>query len=264
LIKVQDFVKNYYTISQKEPVFSVSGINFQINKGEICGLLGPNGSGKTTIIKALCGFHNPSEGNVTITAENQQSENPDLHSESISANPANLTNPENLMEKIGYVPEISILPPEMKVIDFLFYVASIHEKTMNNQQEAVESVIKKCELSKVVNKKIKSLSKGYKQRVSFAQAIIHNPDNLILDEPISGLDPAQIVQMRALIKELAATKAVLISTHILQEVTSLCNRVFIINEGLLVAEGTEKEITQKQNTSNFEEAFIKLTSEIFN
>lgn len=248
MIEIQNFTKNYYDFLQKKPSFTVENISMKFDDGNITALIGPNGSGKTTILKAICGFHNPSTGKINVTDKNNQildsQENSDL-----------------IMENIGYVPEISILPPDLKVLDFLYYAASIHKETLQNQKQAVENVISKCELSKVLNKKIKTLSKGYKQRISFAQAIIHNPKNLILDEPITGLDPAQIVQMRTLIKQLAEDKAVLISTHILQEVTSLCSKVYIINNGKLITEGTEEEIKAEQKTQTFEEAFIKLTSE---
>lgn len=245
MIQIENFCKNYFEFPHKSPSFSIHDISFTVNDGEICGLVGPNGSGKTTIIKAICGFHNPSSGKISITNSNNSA----INEQSDQA---------LVMENIGYVPEISILPNNMKVIDFLFYAASIHN--INNKKESVEKVITKCELSKVVNKKISALSKGYKQRVSFAQAIIHNPKNIILDEPISGLDPSQIVQMRNLIKELAADKAILISTHILQEVTSLCSKVFIIHDGEMVANGTKEDIISQQKVNSFEEAFIKLTS----
>ena len=146
------------------------------------------------------------------------------------------------MEYAGYVPEISILPPDMYVYEFLEYCAKLH--SIKDVKIAVDTVVEKCSLSKVLKQKIKTLSKGYKQRVSFAQAIIHNPPNLILDEPISGLDPAQIIQLRKLIEELSKDKAILISTHILQEVYSLCSKVYIINKGKLVIGGTEKEIIE--------------------
>ena len=163
------------------------------------------------------------------------------------------------MKYTGYVPEIPLLPKDMRVLDFLRYAADTHVIPKDKTEEACELVIKECSLEKLLSKKIKTLSKGQQQRVSFAQAIIHNPPNLILDEPISGLDPAQILQMRDLIKKLSKTKAILMSTHILQEVRSLCDSLYIMSNGKITASGTEEEITKKAGTKSLEEAFIKLT-----
>lgn len=251
MIELIDFTKNYYDFPHKSPSYSVCNINLKAEDGKITALLGPNGSGKTTILKSICKFHNPSGGIIKIT---------DSFGNIIDYD----NKPEDIMENIGYVPEISVLPDELKVIDFLNYIASIHSFSIINKDNQIQEVIKNCGLEQVLNKKIKNLSKGYKQRISFAQAIIHNPQNLILDEPISGLDPSQIVQMRNLIKDYAKTKSVIISTHILQEVSALCSNIYIINSGKLVAEGTEEKIIKNQNSKNFEEAFIKLTSDSLN
>lgn len=245
MIQVNNFSKSYFSNSHKV-VFSVNDISMNIEKGKITGLLGSNGSGKTTIMKAICGFHYPTEGKILI-----------------SDNDENLVdaseNPEIIKNLIGYVPEHPVLPPEMKVIDFLTYAGEIHGLRDKNLQTSIEEVVGICSLEKVLNKKIKTLSKGYGQRVSFAQAIIHNPPNLVLDEPVSGLDPAQILQMRELILKLSQTKAVLISTHILQEVTALCSDIYIISEGNLIINGTEKEIVDKSKTESLEQAFFKLS-----
>lgn len=163
------------------------------------------------------------------------------------------------MKYTGYVPEIPLLPKDMRVLEFLRYAADTHSIPKEKTKEACELVINECSLEKLLTKKIKTLSKGQQQRVSFAQAIIHNPPNLILDEPISGLDPAQILQMRDLIKKLSKTKAILMSTHILQEVRSLCANLYIVSEGKITASGTEEEITKQAGTKSLEEAFIKLT-----
>ena len=163
------------------------------------------------------------------------------------------------MKYTGYVPEIPLLPKDMRVLEFLRYAADTHLIPKEKTKEACDLVIKECSLEKLLTKKIKTLSKGQQQRVSFAQAIIHNPPNLILDEPISGLDPAQILQMRDLIKKLSKTKAILMSTHILQEVRSLCDNLYILSEGKITASGTEEEITMQAGTKSLEEAFIKLT-----
>lgn len=241
MIELTNFSKSY---NKSAP--AAVDVSLKIADGSITGLLGPNGSGKTTIMKAICGFHFPTKGSITITATNGTSFITD-------------ENPELCMKYTGYVPEIPLLPKDMRVLDFLRYAADTHGIPKDKTEEACELVIKECSLEKLLSKKIKTLSKGQQQRVSFAQAIIHNPPNLILDEPISGLDPAQILQMRDLIKKLAKTKAILMSTHILQEVRSLCDSLYIMSNGKITASGTEEEITKKAETKSLEEAFIKLT-----
>lgn len=243
MIKVEKFSKSYS--SKKD--YAVKELSLILEKGKITGLLGPNGSGKTTLIKAICGFHYATEGTVLLdTADGTLKDIAE--------------NPELVMQSVGYVPETPMLPPEMTVHSFLKYAALTHKIQSVEVQEAIGTVVKECSLEKFLEKKIKTLSKGQKQRVSFAQAIIHNPPNLILDEPISGLDPAQIIQMRDLIKKLSKSKAILMSTHILQEVYSLCDNLYIISEGKITANGTETQIITKTNSKNLEEAFIKLTS----
>lgn len=247
MIELLSFQKSYYGFSKKEPVFSVKDVNFKAEPGRITAMLGPNGSGKTTIMKAICGFHYVDKGDIFIT---------DNENLKINVN----ENPEKAMELIGFVPEKSILPPDMFVYDFLDYCAELHNLSGGKKETAISKVIKECSLEKVVSKKIKALSKGYAQRVSFAQGIIHNPPNLILDEPVSGLDPAQIIQMRNLIKKMSETKTVILSTHILQEVISICDDILVISSGNVVAKGTEKEILAQTGKKSLEEAFINLTS----
>ena len=242
MIELNNFCKSYNSKSN----LAASDVSLKIADGSITGLLGPNGSGKTTIMKAICGFHFPTKGSITITAPDGSSFTTD-------------ENPELCMKYIGYVPEIPLLPKDMRVLDFLRYAAETHGIPKDKSQEACDLVIKECSIESLLSKKIKTLSKGQQQRVSFAQAIIHNPPNLILDEPVSGLDPAQILQMRDLIKKLAKTKAVLMSTHILQEVRSLCDNLYILSGGKITASGREEEITKQAGTKSLEEAFIKLT-----
>lgn len=242
MIELKSFSKSYSSKSG----FAAKDISLTIPDGSITGLLGPNGSGKTTLIKAVCGFHFPTEGSITITAPN-------------GLRFTTEDNPELCMKYLGYVPEIPLLPKDMRVEEFLHFAAEIHGITKDKISGACDLVIKECSLEKFLSKKIRSLSKGQQQRVSFAQAIIHNPPNLILDEPISGLDPAQIIQMRDLIKKLSQTKAVLMSTHILQEVRSLCSGIYIMSNGKITASGTEEEISKSARTQTLEEAFIKLT-----
>ena len=237
MIEVVAFSKKY-PHSQK---FAVENVNMTVNDGEITGLLGSNGSGKTTLITAICGFHFPTSGSIKISSN-------DI-----------CDNMEECMKDIGYVPEISFLPPEMIVKDFLKYAGKSHNLTEKELETAFEKVVQDCSLQDFLNKKIKTLSKGQKQRVSFAQALIYNPNNLILDESISGLDPAQIIQMRELIKKLSKSKAILISTHILQEVYSLCTNIYILKEGKIACSGTEKQILQQTECKTLEDAFIQLT-----
>ena len=242
MIELSNFSKSYNSKTE----LAASAVSLSIKDGSITGLLGPNGSGKTTLIKAICGFHFPTGGTITITASDGTRFSTD-------------ENPELCMKYLGYVPEIPLLPKDMRVNEFLHYAAEIHGISSDKIDKACETVIKECTLENFLSKKIRTLSKGQQQRVSFAQAIIHNPPNLILDEPISGLDPAQIIQMRQLIQKLAKTKAVLMSTHILQEVRSLCSDIYIMSSGNITAHGTEAEISKSAGTKSLEEAFIKLT-----
>lgn len=242
MIEVENFSKSY------KNSFSIKNVSFSVSAGEITALLGANGSGKTTIIKALCGFHYPDEGNVYISDE-----------KGMKTDISEI--PEKAMELTGYVPEISRLPQDMYVKHFLDYAAEIHGLSDEERKIAVEKVTKECQLESVLSKKIKQLSKGFKQRVSFAQALIHNPTNLVLDEPISGLDPVQIVQMRKLICKLSKTKAILISTHILQEVSTMCGKIVVIagngHTARQIACGTEQEVLKNSGCSTIEELIIK-------
>jgi len=241
MIELQGFYKSY---SSSKKSFAVEDVSFTIPEGTVTALLGANGSGKSTIIKAVTGLHYPTKGNIILT---------DNSGNSISVE----NNPQEIMKYAGYVPELPVLPGDMYVMDFLEYCARIH--SIENTKAAIEYVVEKCTLAKVLKQKIKTLSKGYLQRLSFAQAIIHNPPNLILDEPISGLDPAQIMQLRQLITELSKDKAILMSTHILQEVYSLCSQILIIKDGKLVCGGTEQDILKTSGEKSLEQAFLKLS-----
>ncbi len=281
MIELEAFSKSYSSkYSSKKDDFSVKNISLKVPKGTITGLIGPNGSGKTTIMKAICGFHYPTSGKIILTGEAGEGEKQSNAAEgnlseknlsekgqsektrsAYAESMVDLTeNPEKAMNLVGYVPELPALPPEMPVSTFLNYAAACHGLSPDQAEKSLEKVTKQCSLEKFLQKKIKSLSKGQKQRVSFAQALIYDPPNLILDEPISGLDPAQIIQMRNLIQELSKNKAILMSTHILQEIYSLCSNLYILNEGQLVAQGSEEEIIKQNKVKSLEEAFIKLTS----
>lgn len=248
MIEILGFNKNYYNFSHKNKLFSVKNISIKVEPKKITALLGQNGSGKTTILKAVCGFHYPTYGEI-ILSDN------DGNKIKVNENQAEVRN------FVGYVPEQSILPGEMKVLQFLKYAGEVHGLSGNQLDDSLSYVINKCELSSVLDKKIKNLSKGFAQRTSFAQAIIHNPPNLILDEAITGLDPAQIIQMRSLIQELSKTKSILMSTHILQEVDSLCSDIYIIKEGEIKISGTKEKIIEAKSTKSLEEAFFKIMME---
>ena len=233
MIELKNFSKEYDSFK------AVSNLSYTFEKGTITGILGPNGAGKTTILKALTGRHFASEGKV-------------IFSETIDASQA----PEKIRNLTGFVEETASLPGEYTVKEYITFVAELH----GCNQAAVENVIKKCSLEEYKNKKINSLSKGYKERVNFAQALVYNPEILILDEPASGLDPQQIVNMRALVKDLSKDHTIILSTHLMQEVDALCEKVLIINHGKLLAQGTKDEIVKNTVTKNLEEAFFKLTS----
>ena len=221
-ISVTNLSKNYGT--QK----AVNNISFTIGKGEIVGFLGPNGAGKSTTMKMLTGYLNADAGNIDI------------------CNIPVLENNIDTKKKIGYLPEANPLYLDMYVREYLQFIANVHQ--VKNTKENIESVIKTVGLTTEAHKRIGQLSKGYKQRVGLAAALVHNPEVLILDEPTSGLDPNQIVEIRNVIKSLAKEKTILFSSHIMQEVEALCDRVIIINKGNIVADDLLSNL-QKNNGS---------------
>ena len=221
-IKVTNLSKNYG--AQK----AVNNISFSIGKGEIVGFLGPNGAGKSTTMKIITGYLAGDSGSAEVCNEK-------VADGSLST-----------QKKIGYLPEANPLYFDMYVREYLEFVAGVHE--MPSPKNKIEETIKMVGLTLEANKKIGQLSKGYKQRVGLAAALIHDPEVLILDEPTSGLDPNQIVEIREVIKLLGKNKTVLFSSHILQEVQAICDRVIIINKGNIVADDTLSNL-QKGNTS---------------
>ena len=204
---------------------AIDNISFNINKGEIVGFLGPNGAGKTTTMKIISCFIPSTSGEVSVC--------------DINVNSA----PLKVKEKVGYLPENNPLYAEMYVKEFLLFIAAIHK--IKNKKERVQEMIKLVGLEKEQHKKIEMLSKGYKQRIGLAQAMMHNPEVLILDEPTSGLDPNQLEDIRRLIKSFGKEKTVLLSTHIMQEVEAICDRVIIIKEGEIVADESVEGIQEK-------------------
>ena len=195
---------------------AVDAISFSIQKGEIVGFLGPNGAGKSTTMKMITGYLQPDGGNIKVSDIDVQ------------------TNPLETKKKIGYLPESNALYYDMYVREYLEFVASVHR--LSNVKQQVAESIQTVGLTPESNKKIGQLSKGYKQRVGIAAALIHDPEVLILDEPTSGLDPNQIIDIRQVIKQQGRNKTVLFSSHILQEIEAICDRVIIINKGKIVAD----------------------------
>jgi len=222
-IIVDHLTKNYGT--QK----AVDDISFTVNKGEIVGFLGPNGAGKSTTMKIITGYLPASAGGATVCGI------------------AVSENSNETKKKTGYLPEANPLYNEMYVREYLDFISNIH--AVKNKKEKIESIIKTVGLTVEANKKIGQLSKGYKQRVGLAAALIHDPEVLILDEPTTGLDPNQIIEIRELIKKLGADKTVLFSSHILQEVQALCDRVIIINKGKIVANDLLSNLIDKNRVN---------------
>jgi len=224
---------------------ALDNISFEVKTGEIVGFLGPNGAGKSTMMKIITGFIPASSGIVTVNGIQVEGENPEVK------------------KQIGYLPENNPLYPEMYVREYLGFVASIY-RTGASVKKQIESIIELTGLAPEQNKKIGSLSKGYRQRVGLAQALIHNPAFLILDEATTGLDPNQIVEIRNLIKEAGKEKTVLLSTHIMQEVEAICDRVIIIDKGIIVADEEKHNIYSriKQPRQIIQVEFDKETEEL--
>lgn len=214
---------------------AVNNVSFDVKRGEILGFLGPNGAGKSTTLKMITTYFAPSSGNIFVNGYSIYED------------------PEKVRESIGYLPEQTALYPELKVIEQLNFAAGVRGLSGVAKKVAIEEAVEACSLQEVVNKLCGVLSKGYKQRVGLAQAIIGKPDLLILDEPTSGLDPLQIIQIRDLIKKLAESRALVLSTHILQEVNAVCTKVVIINRGRIVFSGLLNELK-----SPLEETFVKV------
>lgn len=237
MIRLQNLTKDYGSLR------AVDNINFEINEGEILGFLGPNGAGKTTTLRMITCFLLPTSGNIEV-------ENMNIYNEQLE-----------IKKLIGYLPEHNPLYIDMTVYNYLKFIADIRK--ISNFKSRMKEVIEQCGLNGIVHKPINTLSKGYKQRVGFAQAILHDPKILILDEPTSGLDPNQIVEIRELIKELGKEKTLIISSHILQEVQAVCSRIIIINEGKIVADGSTEELQSAfQNKTKLKLELIAPENEI--
>ena len=220
---------------------ALNNISLDINKGEITGLLGPNGAGKSTLMKIISCFLPPTSGTAKV------------HGLDV------MTDAEKVKFKIGYLPEQNPLYTDMYVREYLHYICGIY-KLQGNFEDHINKVIDQTGLKLEQNKKIGALSKGYRQRVGLAQALIHDPDVLILDEPTTGLDPNQIIEIRELIKQIGQEKTVLLSTHIMQEVEAICDRVIIINKGELIAADKTSNLSKLLDSS--ERILLELDQEI--
>jgi ABC-2 type transport system ATP-binding protein len=227
MIEVQSLHKKYGSIN------AVNGLSFEVTRGEILGFLGPNGAGKSTTMKMITGFIRPTSGTVLV-------DNMDVQENAVS-----------VKERIGYMPENGPVYGEMTVEEFLIFIAEIRGFDDPTQQEdRIDRVCDLCRLNSVRHQSIETLSKGFKQRVGFAQAVLHDPPVLVLDEPTDGLDPNQKKEVRKIIKAMAKDKAIILSTHILEEVSALCTRVIIIAKGEVIADESPESLLQRNKYYN--------------
>jgi ABC-2 type transport system ATP-binding protein len=213
-------------------VHAVKNLTFDVKKGEVLGFLGPNGAGKTTTMRIITCFIPATNGTVKVCGLD------------------NKTNDLEVRKKIGYLPENNPLYTDMKVIEYLKFAGEIRGLKGARLKSRLDEMFQVCGLTKMADRQTGKLSKGFRQRVGLAQAMLHNPDLLILDEPMSGLDPNQIIEIRQLIKHMGEEKTVIYCSHILSEVAATCNRILIINEGSIVASGTPDELTSSMSTTN--------------
>ena len=221
MIEVQHLTKRYGRVT------AVDDISFKVERGEILGFLGPNGAGKTTTMRILTGYMPASDGKAIVAGF-------DVFEQPLEAK-----------RRTGYLPETPPLYPDMSVVEYLTFVSKIKDVPVAERRQRVQAVMERTRIADMANRQCSKLSKGYRQRVGLAQAIIHNPDVLILDEPTAGLDPKQIIETRELIKELAGNHTIILSTHILPEVSQTCQRVVIINKGRVVAVDTPDNLTAR-------------------
>ena len=237
MIKVSNLSKQYVERA------AIDNISFEVESGEIVGFLGPNGAGKTTTLRMLTGYIPPTSGNASIGGH-------DVFSESIKAR-----------QKIGYMPENVPLYDDMRVREYLRFRAELKGLRGQEARQGVSEAIDLCGLKQIRRQMISSLSKGYRQRVGLADALVNNPELLILDEPTKGLDPNQIRRFRELIKQLGIRHTILISTHILSEVEMTCNRVIILNEGKIIANDKPKDLSRELRSANTISIEVKIPTE---
>ena len=223
------------------PIHAVRGVSFTVNHGEVLGFLGPNGAGKSTTMKLITGFLEPDSGSVRVNDHDV------------------LEDPIAAKKTIGYLPEGAPSYAEMTVRRFLDFIAEIRGFDGEDRQKRIGEVVAEIHLESVLDQSIETLSKGYKRRVGIAQAILHDPDVLIMDEPTDGLDPNQKHEVRSLIKSMAKDKAIVISTHILEEVDAVCSRAIIIASGQILFDGTPKELRSRSEIGDIDDAFRQIT-----
>ncbi len=235
-IKVQSLKKSF------GPIHAVRGVSFDVSYGEVLGFLGPNGAGKSTTMKMITGFLEPTNGTVKVNGHDV------------------LENPLEVKRSIGYLPEGAPAYGEMTVRSFLNFIADVRQMDGPARKKRIDEVVDIINIKNVIDQSIETLSKGYKRRVGLAQAILHDPKVLILDEPTDGLDPNQKHEVRNLIKEMAQDKAIIISTHILEEVDAVCTRAIIISTGELLFDGTPSELIAKSERSDIDHAFRMITT----
>lgn len=236
MIKVTDLTKKYGKIT------AVDNLSFEINDGEVVGFLGPNGAGKTTTMNMICGYISSTSGTVLIDGH-------DI-----------LKEPKEAKKCIGYLPEHPPLYTDMEVLEYLSFVYDL-KRVKENKKTHLSEIMERVGLTDVKNRLIKNLSKGYQQRVGFAQALIGNPKVIILDEPTVGLDPNQIIEIRKLIEDLGKEHTVILSSHILAEIGAVCSKIIIINKGKIVTVDETNSLVLKTESDDLEQAFIKLTAE---
>ncbi|MBK1883404.1 ATP-binding cassette domain-containing protein [Luteolibacter pohnpeiensis] len=236
MIEVESLTKQFGT------KLAVDNLSFSVKPGEVLGFLGPNGAGKSTTMRMVTGFFPPTSGDAKICG--------------ISI----VDNPAKAKTKIGYLPESAPLYQDMTVTSFLKFCAEIRGLRGSRKRDAVERAIETCFLQNVARQSIDTLSKGYRHRTCLAQALLHDPEVLILDEPTDGLDPNQKYEVRQLIKRLGTTKAILFSTHILEEVEAACTRAVIVDRGKIVADGTPAELIEQSGTGSLTDLFRTVTT----
>ena len=223
MVEVDNLVKHY------GPIQAVNGVSFQVKKGEVLGFLGPNGAGKSTTMKMITCFLTPTSGTARVKGF-------DI-----------IENPMAVRQQLGYLPESAPLYEEMTVEKFLLFIANVRGFSGADAQKQVDRVYETCQIHSVARQAIHTLSKGYRQRVCFAQALLHNPEVLILDEPTDGLDPNQKQAVRDLILSMRDEKVIILSTHILEEVDAICSRAIIISQGMVKIDGTPEELKRKSS-----------------
>jgi len=231
-LQIENLVKNYGLIK------AVNNISFTAGEGEIIALLGPNGAGKSTLMNMIAGYLAPTSGDIMIMGKNIRE------------------HPLYAKEHIGFLPEGSPLYPDLTVKEFLNYMRQLR----GLPKSILEEVVATAKIEQVVNQRVETLSKGYQRRVGFAQSILSNPPILLLDEPTDGLDPNQKHHIRELIRKMGKRKTIIISTHLLEEAETVCNRVLLINKGKILGDGTAEEIIKQSRTRSLENAFRKLTA----